>query len=41
MATYNLTPAERRARAQALVQYRENRRLYNTYLRENEAKERQ
>ena len=39
MATYNLTPQERRARAQALIQYRENRSLYNKYLREKEEAE--
>lgn len=41
MSTYNMTPAERRARAQALVQYRENRSLYNKYLREKEEVDRQ
>ena len=40
MATYNLTPQERRARAQALIQYRENRSLYNKYLREKEEADR-
>lgn len=36
MATYNMTPQERRARAQSLIQYRENRSLHNKYLREKE-----
>ena len=40
MATYNMTPQERRARAQALIQYRENRSLYNKYLREKEEADR-
>ena len=40
MATYNLTPQERRARAQALIQYRENRSLYNKYRREKEEADR-
>lgn len=40
MATYNLTPQERRARAQALIQYRENRSLYNKYLQEKQEADR-
>lgn len=40
MATYNMTPQERRARAQALIQYRENRSLYNKYRREKEEADR-
>lgn len=40
MATYNLTPQERRARAQALIQYRENRFLYNKYLQEKQEADR-
>ena len=32
MATYTMTPSERRARAQALIEQRENRRLYSQYL---------
>ncbi|MBO5416122.1 MAG: hypothetical protein J6A83_05780 [Clostridia bacterium] len=39
MATYNLTPAERRARAQAIVQARENRISYSNYLRDKKALE--
>ena len=39
MATYNLTPAERRARAQAIVQARENRISYSNYLRDKRALE--
>lgn len=31
-----MTPQERRARAQSLIQYRENRSLHNKYLREKE-----
>ena len=40
MATYNMTPQERRARAQALIQYRENRSLYNKYLQEKQEADR-
>lgn len=39
MATYNLTPSERRARAQALKEQRENRRLYSQYLEAQKAAE--
>ena len=41
MATYQLTPAERRARAQALVESRRNRSLYNNYLKEKAVYEKQ
>ena len=36
MSTYRMTPAERRARAQARIQTRENRSLYNNYLKQKE-----
>ena len=39
MATYNLTPAERRARAQAIVSTRENRISYTKYLEDKRALE--
>ena len=39
MATYNLTPSERRARAQARKQQSENRRLYSQYLEAQKAAE--
>ena len=32
MATYKLTPSERRARAQAIIQQRENRKIYSEYI---------
>ena len=41
MSTYQLTPAERRARAQALVESRRNRSLYNNYLKEKAIYEKQ
>ena len=41
MSTYKMTPLERRARAQELIQYRENRSLYNKYLKEKETYEKQ
>lgn len=41
MATYKMTPIERRARVQALVKSRENRSLYNKYIKAKEAEEQQ
>lgn len=41
MSTYRMTPAERRARAQARIQTRENRSLYNNYLKQQEEYEEQ
>lgn len=41
MATYRMTPYERRARAQKIIQARENRSLYNNYLKEKESYEKQ
>lgn len=41
MDIYTLTPAERRARAQARLQNRENRSLYNNYLKEKAIYEKQ
>ena len=41
MATYNLTPSERRARAQALKEQRENRYLYSNFLAQKQEAEKQ
>lgn len=41
MATYRMTPYERRARAQKIIQARENRSLYNNYLKEKDSYEKQ